>query len=271
MKLLGHGQINVWRGGSLWIGLAKATTDVHSHHAIQLSIGLKGGVRFRAHGARDWTDYEAAFVPPHVRHAFDGNENVVANIFCEPESATGRKLLERFGAAEIAAVPVGEAQRAAQRLRDSYANGESDEELNTVARSVLAELAAVAEAAPATDPRVLNAIAAIEQRLERRLTLADVAATVHLSPSRFRHLFVTETGIAFRAYVLWLRLQSALERAVAGETWTQAAHHANFADAAHLTRTFKRMFGVVPASLDGMQTELGRASLGSAASRSRQS
>ncbi|GAB4566709.1 MAG: hypothetical protein Tsb007_39930 [Rhizobacter sp.] len=32
-------------------------------------------------------------------------------------------------------------------------------------------------------------------------------------------------------------------------SWTQAAHEAGFSDSAHLTRTFKRMFGLNPAAL----------------------
>ena len=81
LKRLGHGQINVWRGGSLWIGLAQSGTDVHAHHAIQLSIGLKGAVRFRSPAADRWTEYTAALVPPHVPHAFDAEGSVVANVF----------------------------------------------------------------------------------------------------------------------------------------------------------------------------------------------
>ena len=52
----------------------------------------------------------------------------------------------------------------------------------------------------------------------------------------------------FRPYVLWLRIECALARYVAGKTLTEASHAAGFADSAHLSRTFKRMFGVAPAS-----------------------
>jgi len=265
MKLLGHGQINLWRGGSLWIGLVKSSADFHAHHAIQLSIGLKGAVRFRSPTAAQWTEYEAALVPPHVRHAFDAEGSVVANIFCEPESVIGRKLIARFGSQAIAAIPVPDAAKAARRLRESYGGGEPDDALNATAQRVLADLADAAETASATDPRVLKAIAEIERRLDLPMTLGEIAGLVRLSPSRFRHLFVAETGLPFRPYVLWLRLQSALERALAGASWTEAAHSANFADSAHLTRTFKRMFGVAPASLSGMSASLGRSSLTSGA------
>jgi AraC family transcriptional regulator len=261
MKILGHGQINIWRGGSLWIGLAKSATEFHAHHAIQLSVGLKGSIRLRSPKAAQWTDYAAALIPPHVPHAFDAEGSVVANIFCEPESATGRKLLERFGASEIATLAPREADATATRLRDVYGAAEPDEVLNATARGVLADLAAVAVTAPATDPRVLKAIAEIERRLDRSFTLGEIAGAVHLSPSRFRHLFVAETGVPFRPYVLWLRLQAALESALAGASWTEAAYSANFSDSAHLTRTFRRMFGVAPASLARMEPERGRASL----------
>jgi AraC-like DNA-binding protein len=200
-------------------------------------------------------------VPPHVPHAFDAQGSVVANVFCEPESVTGRKLLQRFGRDRIATVEQREADAAATRLRASYAAGDSNEALNENARGVLTLLAAAADTSPATDPRVLKAITAIELKLNRPITLREVAAGVHLSPSRFRHLFVAETGVTFRAYVLWLRLQSALEHALAGESWTEAACGANFADSAHLSRTFKRMFGVAPASLHGMEAARGRAGL----------
>jgi AraC-like DNA-binding protein len=37
-----------------------------------------------------------------------------------------------------------------------------------------------------------------------------------------------------------------------GDSATAAAHAAGFADAAHLSRTFRRHFGVTPAAMAGM-------------------
>jgi AraC family transcriptional regulator len=36
---------------------------------------------------------------------------------------------------------------------------------------------------------------------------------------------------------------------MADRSWTEAAHAACFADSAHLTRTFRRMFGINPAAI----------------------
>jgi AraC family transcriptional regulator len=79
--------------------------------------------------------------------------------------------------------------------------------------------------------------------------MATVAKLIHLSPGRTRHLFVEQTGLPFRTYLLWLRLVRAVEVYAGGASLTEAAHGAGFADSAHLSRTFRRMFGIAAASL----------------------
>ncbi len=101
----------------------------------------------------------------------------------------------------------------------------------------------------AVDPRIRRAFEEIDRRLDEPITLAEIASHVALSEERFRHLFVAETGVAFRPYILWARLNRALALGYSGRSWTEAAHAANFADSAHLTRTCRRMFGITPASI----------------------
>ena len=52
-----------------------------------------------------------------------------------------------------------------------------------------------------------------------------------------------------RQYLLWTRLYSALVGLARGVPLTEAALGAGFADAAHLTRTFRRMVGIVPSAI----------------------
>jgi AraC-like DNA-binding protein len=102
--------------------------------------------------------------------------------------------------------------------------------------------------APA-DPRVLAMIDLARRGLEDGVSLPQAADRVHLSHSRARHLFVEHTGLPFKTYVLWLRLQRAVSLYAAGHSLTEAAHQAGFADSAHLSRTFKRTFGLPAAAL----------------------
>ena len=99
------------------------------------------------------------------------------------------------------------------------------------------------------DPRLTRAIDYIRANIRSPISLGRVASAVALSESRFRHLFVAETGTSFRAYLLWLRINLAIRAVMAGASWTDAAHEAGFSDSAHLTRTHKRMFGIEPTAI----------------------
>jgi AraC family transcriptional regulator len=60
---------------------------------------------------------------------------------------------------------------------------------------------------------------------------------------------VEHTGLPFRTYLLWLRLTKAVGVFAGGRSLTEAAHEAGFADSAHFSRTFRRMFGTQAAAL----------------------
>jgi transcriptional regulator GlxA family with amidase domain len=100
-----------------------------------------------------------------------------------------------------------------------------------------------------SDARVLAAIEYVRQRIDASVSLADVAKAANLSPERFRHLFVEETGMPLRTYVLWRRLLHVWTLVMAGESLSFAAHAAGFADSAHLSRTARTMFGLPPSVL----------------------
>ncbi|MEV6659600.1 helix-turn-helix transcriptional regulator [Nocardia fluminea] len=76
--------------------------------------------------------------------------------------------------------------------------------------------------------------------------LSELARRARLSESRLAHLFSAQVGLPFRAYVRWLRMQHAIRLVAAGQTLTEAAHGAGFADSAHLNRVCHSMFGAAP-------------------------
>ena len=57
---------------------------------------------------------------------------------------------------------------------------------------------------------------------------------------------VQAAGRASRRYILWRKLTRAMLAIGREGTIAAAAHAADFADAAHLTRTFYQMFGIPP-------------------------
>jgi AraC-like DNA-binding protein len=247
----GTGQICSWDGGSLWIGRATAANAVHAHHAVQVALALEGRFRFQSPEDGVWLDCAGAVIASNHPHAFDGrNAPALAHLFVEPVSLAGRVLHQRFSGANGIFVLHGPLlETAAGSLAASYRASREPADLITTARGVIGLLTEGVEAPHPADPRILLALDHIRDNLGATVSLTRVAAVVHLSPSRFRHLFVAEMGLAFRPYVLWLRLQQAVEAFAAGESLTTAAYRAGFADSAHLSRTFRRMYGMSAATL----------------------
>ena len=89
----------------------------------------------------------------------------------------------------------------------------------------------------------------VHATLDGRPRLEEAAACAGISASRLTHLFSEEVGLPFRRYVLWARAKRALSEVRGGATLTRAAVASGFSDAAHLSRTFRRMFGLAPSSL----------------------
>ncbi|GGK55652.1 helix-turn-helix transcriptional regulator [Amphritea balenae] len=73
---------------------------------------------------------------------------------------------------------------------------------------------------------------------------SEVASQLALSESRFLHLFREQMGIAWRPYLLWRRTICAISAITKGLPATEAAHLAGFSDSAHLSRTFRSLFGM---------------------------
>lgn len=246
--MIGVGRVLLWSGGSLWIGREGGVAQAHSHHAIQITLALTGTVRL-CHDGQAWRDYAGAVVMPHHRHRFDGCGNDTAMIFVEPETVQGQALKVRFGSEPVSSLPDDTAMQMAGPLHQSFDAEADDAALVSQARGSLALLTGTGPLAGSIDPRIERAIAWVRSRLNEPLSLAQAAAQAHLSPSRFRHLFMAQTGVSFRAYLLWARVELAIGRGMSGLPWTAAAHEAGFADSAHLSRTCRRMFGIAPSML----------------------
>lgn len=249
IKQTGAGRILFWRGGSVWIGRAEESTDFHAHHAIQITLLLsQGELRIRCPD-EDWQSYTAAIIPAHHPHAFEARGMLVALVFVEPESREGQAIRGRFGEG-IAPLSEHAIREGLATLATAYHEQGADQDLIAGARELIASLSASSsQASPTLDKRILHAIELLHERLGQDISLADIADAVHLSPERFRHLFIEQTGIRFRPYVLWLRLGISLSAYAGGATLTEASYLGGFADSAHFSRTFKRMFGVSPISI----------------------
>jgi AraC-like DNA-binding protein len=244
------GNFVAWNGGCLFICRGGAIVPVHAHYAIQIAFGSTPGIAFRGSERDEWTPYFGAVIPSRQPHSMDAirvQPNAV--IFVEPETHQGRAIAERCLEDGIAALPEELVAELAPPLFHAWGEERTVASIERAARHVVSVLAGGVQPLVVSDERILRAIAHIREHVDQPLTLDEVAGVAFLSPGRFRHLFVEETGMAFRPYVLWRRFLKVWELLAHGASISAAAHAAGFADAAHLSRTSKQMFGFPPSGM----------------------
>jgi len=253
---VGIGDFVAWEGGVLLIGRANRIVPPHAHQAIQVVFGYAGSVGLRTAQDQPWTAYPLGIVPSRQPHSMDATAATFnAIIFVEPEMAVGRALAERYLQRGVASVDDAVARAACAGLFSIWLDGTTKERLIAGAARVVAALAKDVTPAAVTDIRILRATEYIRAHLDGSVSLDDVAAHVFLSPGRFRHLFVEQTGMGLRPYILWRRFILAWDLLTRGESISTAAHRAGFADSAHFTRTSNQMFGFPPSLLQVVANE----------------
>lgn len=248
---VGIGDFVSWDGGCLFISRRGiGIVPAHAHYATQIAFGSEHGLRFRPGDGDPWTSYDGVVIASRQPHSMDSmHVPYCAVLFVEPETREGRALHERFGVGGICALPPEALAEVGPSLFSAWQQQQSVDAVIAAARNVVRVFTGGIEPVVATDERILRATSYIRGHLDAGLTLDDVAGVACLSPSRFRHLFVEETGMALRPYILWRRFLYVWELLARGASLSSAAHAAGFADAAHLTRTSRRMFGFPPSAL----------------------
>jgi AraC-like DNA-binding protein len=215
--------------------------DLHRHHCLQLIMALDGTLRFRQREREPWTACGAVLVRPDAWHEVNARGTDALIAFVDAESELGAALAERATSA-VEPIPVATVAEWRTQLGDSATLTATRVE-PWVTGTLLRD-----RRPPSIDPRVKRVLRDLPGRLAQAeaVSLDAVAASVGLSPSRFLHLFTTSVGVPLRPYVLWLRLQCGARELALGKSVADAAYAAGFSDAAHFTRTFRRMIGATP-------------------------
>ncbi|MGF1516658.1 MAG: AraC family ligand binding domain-containing protein [Nodosilinea sp.] len=86
----------------------------------------------------------------------------------------------------------------------------------------------------------------LEAHYSENPTLEELAAIAHLSPFYFLRVFRQQVGLPPHGYLNQVRLRQAKRLLGQGGAIATVAHLTGFADQSHLTRQFKRTWGVTP-------------------------
>jgi AraC-like DNA-binding protein len=99
---------------------------------------------------------------------------------------------------------------------------------------------------PSPPSAVIRAQGLIDSDPARALTLGDLAREADLSRFQLLRSFVRANGLTPHAYILQRRINMARRLIVRRLPLAQAALEAGFADQSHMTRLFRRTFGMSP-------------------------
>ena len=234
----------LWDGGFLAIGRSEGVVPPHSHHAIQIVIAVEGTVGIRGQRG-DWRMGSGVAVRPDIMHSYNANGAVGAMLFVDPESLEGVWLRSSLRE-EITVAPSSRLVSCTAELRRFLDQPLESLEIGALIKHCVQALSTGAPPSRRLDERITRVLSAIREADDLRLSIEDAAAMVFLSPSRFAHLFKQQVGLPFRRYMLWRKLARAVLLIGRQGAIATAAHSADFADAAHLTRTFYQMFGMPP-------------------------
>jgi AraC-like DNA-binding protein len=245
----GRARLAMSQGLSVWVLEAPrgfGDADFHAHHAIQITYCLSGALSLTS--AEETLSAPLVAVAADARHRFEAH-GLLAFIFVEPESPAGRALTAKlFGEGDLARIDPADISAPLEPLRSAFDVPLDRAALLAAGRAAVERLAPHPRAA-LPDRRVQRIIDHAASHLDEPLTLSTASSGVYLSPSRLRHLFVEQTGLAFKTYLLWLRLVRAVEVYSEGKSLTEAAHSAGFSDSAHFSRIFRRTFGLPATTL----------------------
>lgn len=234
----------LWDGGFIALGEGGGEVPAHAHHAIQVYLAFEGTAAIR-HPGGAWCEGRGLIVKPDVPHGFDFREATGALLFVDAESSEGLWLRSAL-TQDITLVPDSRLEACARELRTFWEDPLAALDPADLIRHCVASLCPGAPPTRQIDSRVSTVLRAIVESDDLRLSLESAAKRVHLSADRFAHLFKEQVGLPFRRYILWRKVTRAMLAIGHERSISEAAHDSDFADAAHLTRTFGEMFGMPP-------------------------
>ena len=217
----------------------------HMHHVMEIFIGLDEPVKVKC----DDGEYTGKIVviSPDIYHEVGGLEFKKIILMLDADSAVTEKISKKYLCRRKASTVDVNLDWVV--CKDSLKH-RTTEKINSMYDIVLADILEEKKSLD-KDPfpflmneHVRKALDFMQSLQTKKISCKKVAYEIGLSESRLIHLFKEHVGIPIRAYLLWLRLIDALRNIISGQSLTYAAHSAEFADYAHLSRTFSAMFGL---------------------------
>jgi AraC-like DNA-binding protein len=214
-------------------------------HGVYVSPAGVPTIRIRIGGGA-WQTGELIVVPPQVPHHVESEHPLIFNLLIESESVDPARMpafMQHCGPVDAPAF--------VQRVRGAHAHLLAASDRGTNFDGLDFDTLFFGEAlAPRTiDARIRKVIDTLVADPAAPTSAEDCAASVHLSFSRFLHLFKQETGMAFRAFRAWKRARSLLRHVRQTTTLTDIALDTGYPDSTHFSHSIRQVYGLKPSDI----------------------
>lgn len=243
-----RGTFYLWAEGAAFVG---GGYHAAAHERFPAALCLALGPPFRGRFAGGpWRTWRGVLIAPNVVQEVDVRDTEVVVLIIDPESDAYGRIAHLIGPDRpVHRIPDGTAEHLAAEVQQKVRAGALD--AAALGETCLDAVGGAPRQRLRFDPRVERALAILKGSIPDVPLLGEVAGAVGLSDSRLTRLFNASLGLSLRRYVQWLRLRHVVFCMARGDSITKAAHEAGFADLAHLSRTFRSMFGLPISSFFG--------------------
>lgn len=219
------------------------TPSTRNYGALIAYVAFDGPVRISINGG-EWESGDVAIVQPYTSHRVACDVRHIVGVMIEPESVDMSKLPEWMRLnqgviqAEYLRIRVLRAHQALVRNGQQVDAPLLDfDELIFGGRLPTRSM----------DPRIGRVLDRICSDPSSQALAQDCAEQVHLSFSRFLHLFKREVGAPFRSFRSWKRARSLLHYVMdQRSTLTDVALGAGYPDSTHFSHSIRQIYGLKP-------------------------
>ena len=223
-----------------YVGLLGAPS-VRTMGAVMAYVAVEGSIRVSIDGG-EWQNTQLAVVPPYVPHRVISEARLINVVKLEAESVDLAALpapMDRCGAVDAPWF----VERVRRCQRDLCAQGR---DIDLMALDFDRLFFDQAIPPRGIDRRIRAVIDRIKSDPSAPFSAEACAEQVHLSFSRFLHLFKQEVGVPFRSFRTWKRARSLLHYVNRDSNLAHVALDTGYPDSTHFSHSIRQVYGLKP-------------------------
>jgi len=188
---------------------------------------------------------EVALVRPYFSHSVESEHRSIICLVIEPETVAPTTMDELS-----ARICGADAPDIVPRIRSAYETLRLQQRRGGFTTAEFDQLSFGESLADRNiDHRIKCCAAKLNDFSGSKMTAADCAASVNLSPSRFLHLFKAQTGVSFRAFRAWKRARHLLHFVNEDINLAHLAQDIGYPDSTHFSHSIRRFYGLQPRAI----------------------